>query len=309
LNFDSAINTLANSTSNLACRNLLTARDVDPHDCAPTDTAPHLNHTLQHHRRYFRMNTHHTVYPSLQDKRVVVTGGGSGIGASIVEALVRQGARVAFIDIAEAEARELERSLSGSRCPPRYYACDLTDIEAVREVFTRIREHLGRFDILVNNAANDDRHRIEETTPAYWDERIAVNLRHFFFCIQAVLPDMKAAHAGAIINLGSISWHLGLPDLAIYQTAKAGIEGLTRGLARDLGTHNVRVSCVVPGAVRTPRQMRLWHSPEEEARILSQQCLKARVEPHDIAAMVLFLASDDARMCTGHEYFVDAGWR
>lgn len=255
------------------------------------------------------MNTNHTVYPSLRAKRIVVTGGGSGIGAAIVEALARQGAHVAFIDIAEKEARELERALAHSPFPPRYHACDLTDIAAIRKVFARIREHLGPIDILVNNAANDDRHRIEETTPAYWDERIAVNLRHYFFCAQAVLPDMKAAHAGAIINLGSVSWHLGLPDLAIYQTAKAGIEGLTRGLARDLGTHNVRVTCVVPGAVRTPRQMRLWFSPEEEARTLDQQCLKARVEPHDIAAMVAFLASDDARMCTGHEYFVDAGWR
>jgi NAD(P)-dependent dehydrogenase (short-subunit alcohol dehydrogenase family) len=255
------------------------------------------------------MNTSHTVYPSLRGRRVVVTGGGSSIGAAIVEAFARQDAHVAFIDIAEPESRELERTLAHHAVPPRFYACDLADLGAVRQSFPRIREHLGRVDILVNNAANDDRHRIEETTEAYWDERIAVNLRHYFFCSQAVIPDMKAARSGSIINLGSISWHLGLPDLTIYQTAKAGIEGLTRGLARDLGPYNVRVNCVVPGGVRTPRQMRLWHTPEEEARILSQQCLKARVEPHDVAAMVLFLSSDDARMCTGHEYFVDAGWR
>jgi NAD(P)-dependent dehydrogenase (short-subunit alcohol dehydrogenase family) len=250
-----------------------------------------------------------TVYPSLRDKRVVVTGGGSSIGAAIVESFVQQGAHVAFLDIAQAESRELEKRLADRPTPPRYYPCDLTDIAAIRALFPRIRDQLGPIDVLINNAANDDRHSVEDTTPAYWDERIAVNLRHYFFCTQAVIADMKAAGAGAIINLGSVSWHLALPSLAIYQTAKAGIEGLTRGLARDLGTSGIRVNCVVPGAVRTPRQMKLWFTPEEEARTLEQQCLKARVEPRDVAAMVLFLASDDARMCTAHEYFVDAGWR
>jgi NAD(P)-dependent dehydrogenase (short-subunit alcohol dehydrogenase family) len=255
------------------------------------------------------MNSSHTVYPSLQNKRVVVTGGGTGIGAAIVEAFARQAAHVAFIDIAAVESRELERKLAGGTTSPRYYDCDLTDIDAVDRVFPRIRSHLGRIDILINNAANDDRHGIEQTSADYWEERIAVNLRHYFFCARAVSAEMKAARSGTIINLGSISWHLGLPDLSIYQTAKAGIEGMTRALARDLGVYSVRVNCVVPGAVRTPRQMRLWHTPDEEARILGQQCLKSRVEPHDIAAMILFLASDDARMCTAHEYFVDAGWR
>src|SRR5262245_14336444 len=227
----------------------------------------------------------HTVYPSLRNKRVVVTGGGSSIGAAIVESFARQGARVAFIDIADAESRELERALSKSDFPPRYHACDLTDVDAIRQVFPRIRTELGGFDVLVNNAANDDRHSIDELTPQYWDDRIAVNLRHYVFCAQAVVGDMKAARSGAIINLGSVAWHLALPDLVVYQTAKAGIEGMTRGLARDLGVYGVRVSCVVPGGVRTPRQMRLWHTPDEEARMLAQQCLKARVEPADIAAM------------------------
>jgi D-xylose 1-dehydrogenase len=249
-----------------------------------------------------------TVYPSLRDKRVVVTGGGSSIGAAIVESFSQQGAHVAFLDIAQAESRELEQRLAVRPTSPRYYPCDLTDLAAIRALFPRIREHLGPTDVLINNAANDDRHSIEDTTPAYWDERIAVNLRHYFFCAQAVIADMKAAGGGAIVNLGSVSWHLGLPNLAIYQTAKAGIEGLTRGLARDLGRSGIRVSCVVPGAVHTPRQKQ-WYTPEEEARTLEQQCLKARVEPRDVAAMVLFLASDDARMCTAHEYFVDAGWR
>jgi NAD(P)-dependent dehydrogenase (short-subunit alcohol dehydrogenase family) len=249
------------------------------------------------------------IYPSLKNKHVVVTGGGSSIGASIVESFARQGARVAFIDIAERDSRELESRLSSSAHPPRYFSCDLTNLSSVQETFNSIRQQLGPIDVLVNNAANDDRHTLEETSPAYWDDRIAVNLRHYFFCAQAVVGDMKSAKAGAIINLGSVSWHLGLPDLTIYQTAKAGIEGMTRGLARDLGQHGIRVTCVVPGGVRTPRQIALWHTPDEEARMLAQQCLKARVEPHDVAAIVMFLSSDDARMCTGHEYFVDAGWR
>lgn len=251
----------------------------------------------------------HNVYPSLHNKRVVVTGGGSAIGAAIVEAFAQQGSRVAFIDIADDDSRELERKLATSEIVPRYYRCDLTDVEAIRQTFPRIRADLGPIDILVNNAANDDRHTLQDTTEQYWDDRIAVNLRHLFFCTQAVAEDMKAARAGAIINLGSIAWHLALPDLAIYQTAKAGIEGMTRALARDLGAFGIRVNCVVPGGVRTPRQMKLWHTADEEARMLGQQCLKARVEPRDIAAMVAFLSSDDARMCTGHEYFVDAGWR
>ena len=163
--------------------------------------------------------------------------------------------------------------------------------------------------MLVNNAANDDRHRLGDVTREYWDERLAVNLRHYFFCAQAVLPGMKAAGRGVIVNLGSISWHLGLPDLAVYQTAKAGIEGLTRALARDLGEDGIRVTCIVPGGVRTPRQMALWHDHAEETRMVARQCLKDRVVPQDIAAMALFLASDDARMCTGHNYFVDAGWQ
>jgi D-xylose 1-dehydrogenase len=254
------------------------------------------------------MNMSHATYPSLRGKRVVVTGGGSSIGAAIVESFVRQGSQVTFLDIAEAESRALEQRLSGQPDAPRFIACDLTNLETVHSVFQRIRQETGPVDILVNNAANDDRHTLEETTPQYWEERINVNLRHYYFCAQAVVPGMKTARAGSIINLGSVAWHLALPNLAIYQTAKAGIEGMTRGLARDLGTHGIRVNCVVPGGVRTPRQMKLWHTADEEERMLAQQCLKLRVEPADVAAMVVFLASDDARMCTAHEYFVDAGW-
>ncbi len=162
--------------------------------------------------------------------------------------------------------------------------------------------------MLVNNAANDDRHALAEVTPAYWDDRLAVNLKHLFFAAQAVAPGMRARGGGAIVNLGSISWHLGLPDLTLYQTCKAAIEGLTRSLARELGRDGIRATCVIPGNVRTPRQQR-WYTPEGEAEIVAAQCMDGRLLPHDIAAMVCFLASDDARLVTGHNYFVDAGWR
>lgn len=251
----------------------------------------------------------HAIYPSLRGKRVLITGGGSGIGAGMVEAFVRQGARVHFVDVAVQDSEELVASLSGAEVPPRFQRCDLTDLDAVKSTIDGIVAAEGGIDVLVNNAANDDRHKVEEVTPDYWDNRMAVNLRHLFFAAQAVAPSMKANGGGAIINLGSISWHLALPEITLYQTAKAAIEGMTRALARDLGEDNIRVTCVVPGGVKTPRQMRLWHNPEEEARMLGLQCLKQRVEPRDIAAMVLFLASDDARLCTAHNYFVDAGWR
>jgi NAD(P)-dependent dehydrogenase (short-subunit alcohol dehydrogenase family) len=244
------------------------------------------------------------IYPSLAGRRVVVTGGGSGIGAGIVKAFAAQGAEVIFIDIAVDESRALERSLSALPIPPVFCPCDLTDIDAVQKTFASI----GTVDVLVNNAANDDRHTLSDITPQYWDERIAVNLRHLLFCTKAVVPGMKENGGGAIINFGSISWHLGLPDLVLYETAKAGIEGMTRALARDLGPDNIRVTCVVPGNVRTPRQTR-WYTPEAEAAIVAQQCLKARLEPEHVAALVLFLASDDGRLCTGHEYWIDAGWR
>jgi NAD(P)-dependent dehydrogenase (short-subunit alcohol dehydrogenase family) len=255
------------------------------------------------------MTMDHSVYSGLRGKRVVITGGGSSIGAAFVEAFVGQGSEVIFLDIAESESRELEARLSGHSPAPRFLHCDLRDVKAIGRAFALISEKFGPVDILVNNAASDDRHRVGDITAEYWDERIATNLRHLFFCTQAVVPGMKSAGKGVILNMGSVSWHLALADLAIYQTAKAGIEGLTRALARDLGVHGIRVTCIVPGGVRTPRQTRLWHTPEEEARILAQQCLKSRVEPEDVAAMALFLASDGARMCTGHEYFVDAGWR
>lgn len=250
----------------------------------------------------------HAIYPSLAGKRVVITGGGTGIGAALVTGFAGQGAKVFFLDIAEAESRALEASLKDSVFPPVFLPCNLMDLDALSATFARIHESAGTVDVLINNAANDDRHALADVSPTYWDERMAVNLRHQFFCAQAVAPGMREQGRGAIINFGSISWHLGLPNLTLYMTAKAAIEGLTHGLARDLGAHGVRVNCILPGAIRTPRQTRLWHNPEEEANILSSQCLPKRIEPHDVAAMALFLASDSAAMCTGRNYYVDAGW-
>ena len=244
------------------------------------------------------------VYPSLTGKRVVITGGGSGIGAGIVEAFARQGALVTFLDIAEQDSRALQDSLSALAAPPVFVHCDLTDLDKVASVFKEI----GAVDILINNAANDDRHSIKEVTPAYWENRMAVNLRHIYFCSQAVVAGMQANGGGVILNFSSISWHLALPDLTLYMGAKAAIEGMTRGMARDLGRDNIRVNAIIPGGVRTPRQEALWHTPEEEARILAGQCLPQRVEIADVAALTLFLASDSAARCSGREYYVDAGW-
>lgn len=247
------------------------------------------------------------IYPSLKGKRVLITGGGSGIGAGMVEGFVRQGANVTFFDIAKDESEAVVTSLSGAHSPT-FSHCDLTDIKAVQATIARLIEEEGAFDVLINNAANDDRHTIEEVTEAYWDDRLNTNLKHLFFVAQAVIPGMKAKGAGVIVNLGSISWHLALGELTLYQTAKAAIEGLTRSFARELGPDNIRSVCIVPGNVKTPRQMR-WYTPEGEAEIVNAQCLKGRLVPDDIAAMALFLASDDARLITGHEFFVDAGWR
>ena len=243
-------------------------------------------------------------YPSLGGKKVLITGGATGIGAALVEGFARQGSQVVFLDIDETAGRELAARTDGTT----FLACDLRDTSALAAAAKSAETTLGGVDILLNNAASDDRHELDEISPAYWDERIATNLRHLFFAAQAVVPAMRAAGGGAIVNFGSISWHLGLPDLVVYQTAKAGIEGLTRSLARELGRDNIRVTTIVPGNVQTPRQAK-WYTPEGEKEIVSAQCLDGRIQPADVAALALFLASDDARMCTGHEYFVDAGGR
>ena len=242
-------------------------------------------------------------YPSLKDKRVVVTGGGSGIGAGLVEAFARQGAETIFVDVLEAEGTALAARLNADGGKVRFEKLDLTDLKALDAFFAGT----GPVDVLVNNAGNDDRHALADITPEYWDDRMAVNLRHMLFAARAVAPGMKAKGGGAIINFGSISWHLGLKGLTLYETAKAGIEGMTKALARELGGDNIRVTCLVPGNVKTPRQEK-WYTPEGEAEIVAHQCLKARILPEHVASLVLFLASDDGALCTGHPYWIDAGW-
>jgi NAD(P)-dependent dehydrogenase (short-subunit alcohol dehydrogenase family) len=248
----------------------------------------------------------HAVYPSLAGKTVVISGGGSGIGEVIVQEFARQKSKVFFLDVAETVSKALVDKLGDG---VRFIRCDVTDLDALRAVLADVEAKAGPVTVLVNNAANDDRHKVEDVTPEYWENRIAVNLRHLYFASQAVSAGMKRAGGGSIINLGSVSWHSAIEHLSIYETAKAGIEGMTRAMARDFGESNIRVNCVVPGAIRTPRQMQLWHTPEEEAKILAQQCIKRRVDPIHVAAMVLFLASNDAAMCTAHNYWVDGGYR
>ena len=243
------------------------------------------------------------IYPSLRARNVLITGGGSGIGAGIVEAFVRQGSNVTFLDIINGESDAL-----AERTGAHFERVDLTDTSATTNVIRKLIEANGPIHVLVNNAASDDRHGIDDVTEAYWDDRLNVNLKHQFFCAQSVIPGMRSAGGGSIVNLGSISWHLALPGLILYETCKAAIEGLTRALAREVGSDNIRVNCVVPGNIRTPKQMQ-WYTPEGEAEIVNAQCIKCRLEPHDVAALVTFLASNDARGMTGHEHFVDAGWR
>ncbi|MGE5766554.1 MAG: SDR family NAD(P)-dependent oxidoreductase, partial [Bacteroidota bacterium] len=185
---------------------------------------------------------------------------------------------------------------------------DLRDIEALRVAIGQVRETFGPITVLVNNAAHDQRHAFDEVTPEYWDDRIAVNLKHQFFAAQAVYPDMAAAGGGAIVNLGSVSWMIGQGGMPCYTTAKSAVAGLTRSLARDFGPKNIRVNCVVPGWIMTQRQLDLWLTPEGEAELLQRQCLKRKLVPADVARAVLFFASDDAGACTNQSYIVDGGW-
>lgn len=248
-------------------------------------------------------------YPSLRERVVLITGGGSGIGASMVEQFTLQGAKVAFLDIAVECSEELVKHLSmRCSCPPLFVRCDLTDIAALRSAIAEVEARLGAVRVLVNNAANDDRHKFADLTPEYWDERMAVNLRHHFFAIQAVVPRMTEAGGGSIINMSSIAWMTPSTGLPAYVTAKAAIVGLTRTLAHELGPANIRVNSVLPGAILTERQRRLWFTPEYMAEILAAQALKRSLVPEDVARLVLFLAADDSAAITNQSYIVDGGW-
>ena len=260
-----------------------------------TDSFTDTNHTM-------------TLYPSLRDRVVFVSGGGSGIGAALVEHFALQGARVAFCDIDAAASTALAAELA-PRCAhaPEFLACDIRDIAAYQALLAGVEARLGPVRVLLNNAGRDDRHSLAELTPDYWDNCLAINLKHHVFAIQQVAPGMAAAGGGSIINLGSVSWMRGRPNLVGYTASKAAIAGLSRTLARELGEHNIRVNAIAPGAIVTPRQAALWSGPEEERAFLSLQCLKYRLTPAHVARTALFLAADDSDGITGQHLIVDAG--
>lgn len=248
-------------------------------------------------------------YPSLRNRAVLVTGGATGIGESIVRHFARQGSRVAFLDIQDEAAEKLLKQLAVEGCPkPLYLHCDLTDIPALQSAVKRILAEFGGLDVLVNNAANDKRHSIEEVTPEFWNRGMEQNLRHHFFCAQAVVPAMRAQGRGAIINMSSISYLIPSTGLPVYVTAKAAIVGLTRTLAHELGAAGIRVNAVLPGAIATEKQKRLVYTPQYKKAILAGQALQCEIVPDDVARLVLFLAADDSSAITNQSYIIDGGW-
>ncbi len=254
------------------------------------------------------MATQGAIYPDLEGRSVVVTGGGSGIGAALVRAFAHQRSKVAFIDIAPAPSRALQAELAAAGHSVQFLRADLTVTRELRAAIREARMQFGPIDILVNNAAHDERHATAAVTPAYFDERIAVNLKHQFFAAQAVLPDMCSRGGGAIVNFTSISWMVGMGGMPIYTAAKSAIIGLTRALARDYGAFNIRVNAIAPGWIRTERQEKHWITPEGEQQMLRAQCLKRWLRPDEVARVAVFLCSDEASACTAQTYVVDGGW-
>jgi len=248
------------------------------------------------------------VYSDLAGKIVLVTGGASGIGAAIVRGFARQKSTVLFFDIMADAGAALAQELTRSGLAAHFHSVDVTDIEALRAAIVQTRAAHGPIQILINNAAHDERHATESVTPDYWDDRIAVNLKHQFFAAQAVLPDMKAAHAGVIVNFGSTSWMAGQGGMAAYTASKSAVLGLTRSLARDYGPHNIRVNAIAPGWIMTERQLEKWLTPESEAELMRRQCLKRKLMPDELAKFTVFLASEEASACTAQHYVVDGGW-
>ena len=248
-------------------------------------------------------------YFDLEKKRVFITGGGSGIGASIVEHFCEQGSEVYFIDINEDESKKLIEDIKNKNyILPTFIKCDLLNIKELQKTIADIISKKGPIDILINNAANDTRHKIDDVTEEYWDERMNVNLRHFFFTVQSVKKSMIDNGGGAIINMGSTSWMVGQGGMAAYTAAKSGVVGLTRSFARDLGEFNIRVNSVVPGWVMTQRQIDLWLNDESEKELMKRQCLKEKLMPKELAQAVLFFSSDQSSGCTNQSYVVDKGW-
>ena len=247
-------------------------------------------------------------YPSLRGRTAFVSGGASGLGAEFVEQLAAQGMSVGFIDVDAERGRALERRLLDTGAEVRFSSCDVRDVAALQGSIAATAEALGPIRVLVNNAANDHRDRVADMDVARWDDRLAVNVRHHFFAAQAVAAGMRDAGGGSIVNLGSISAHIDLMDLPGYITAKAGVEGLTRTLAREYGPWAIRVNCIIPGWVMTEKQLTEWVTPEAEASIARNQCLPQKLYPDDVARMLLWLAADDSRSCTAQQWVVDGGW-
>lgn len=247
-------------------------------------------------------------YPSLQGRTVVITGGATGIGETLVREFAAQGAKVGFIDLAVEAGHALAAALQDAPTPPLFVPGDLTDIPALRGAIDQIRQAFGPVGALLNNAANDRRHQVAEVTPEFWDQAQAVNLKQVFFATQAVLPDMQALGGGSVVNFGSVSWMLRQGGLAAYASAKAAMHGLSRTLARDLGPHRIRVNTLVPGWVMTEKQLRLWVDDAAREEIKRGQCIGEPLQPEHVARMALFLAADDSAMCTAQTYIVDGGW-
>lgn len=256
------------------------------------------------------MSTHTATYPSLQERVVFITGGASGIGASIVEHFCAQGSKVSFVDInCEAAENLINVIRSRGHSAPRFIECDLADISALQAAIFEVIEKDGAIRILVNNAANDDRHDLQDITSEYFDNRMAVNIKHQLFAAQAVQQSMAEAGGGSIVNIGSVTYMIGQGGMACYSLAKSAVYGLTRSLARDLGPDNIRVNMIVPGWVLTERQKELWFTEESEREIMQQQCLKKLLQPEDLSRAVLFFAAEDSSMCTAQSYLIDGGWR
>jgi D-xylose 1-dehydrogenase len=245
------------------------------------------------------------VYSDLAGKHVFVTGGGSGIGADTVRAFAAQNSKVSFVDVADAPSQSLAAELGANVA---YAKCDLRDIAALKAAMQSLRAKFGPIEVLVNNAANDERHKFLDVTPEYFDDRVAVNLKPAYFAAQDAIPDMRRGGGGAIVNLGSVSWLSGSADLSAYATLKSAAYGLTRVLAREFGPDNIRVNCVIPGWIMTQRQIEKWLTPAGEREIMERQCLKRKLQPPEIAKTVLFLASDAASAITNQQLIVDGGW-
>ncbi|HUI64776.1 MAG TPA: SDR family oxidoreductase [Bacteroidota bacterium] len=253
--------------------------------------------------------SHPAVYSSLKGKVVLVTGGASGIGEAVVEAFVQQGSRVLFLDLQDEAANCLIQRLQHPECvPPEYFRCDLTDITQLQSILQRILQSFPVIDVLVNNAGNDKRHKIEEVTSDFWDWCMRTNLKHQFFTAQAVLPGMRQAKRGSIINMSSIGWVIPSTGIPVYVTAKAAVVGMTRALAHEAGIDGVRVNCVMPGAIVTEKQRRLWFTDEYKKEIMARQAIKRHIKPEEVAKLILFLASDESLAITNQSFIIDAGW-